>query len=349
MAKPKILRIGIIGAGMYACTVHMPALRKFKAVRVVAVCRHHKERLNQFCKLFHISKGYTNYKQLLDKEHLDGVVISSPHSLHYEHAKACLERGIPVLIEKPMTIKVAHAKELVQLAKKKQIPIVVGYNRHYWANYCVAKKMIEDKEIGEIRFISARWVADIEWALARTDPPGYFRTKAFHKEGDAPNFRGDPKLAGGGMFIDGGSHLLDTILWTTGLRPRRVTAFMDNRGFQTDCDTALTMTFDSGAMASCAVMGATKTFKGHELHIHGTKGTIFVDDYTILYQLEGQKEVQIVDLPGDSSSTANFVNVLLRKEHVYSTAEDGLKAVIMVDAVYRAAQTGQAVEIRQWM
>ena len=151
------------------------------------------------------------------------------------------------------------------------------------------------------------------------------------------------------MFIDGGSHLFDTILWTTGIRPRRVTAFMDNRGFQTDCDTALTITFDSGAMASCAVMGATKTFKGHELHIHGTKGTIFVDDYTILYQLEDQKEVQIVDLPGDSSSTANFVNVLLGKEHVYSTAKDGLKAVIMVDAVYRAAQTGQPVDIHQWV
>jgi predicted dehydrogenase len=345
----KKIRIGVIGAGMYAGTAHMPALRKFKEVEVPAICRKSKDRLKQFQQMFKIPRGYTDYRQMLQKEDLDGVLIASPHALHYEHARAALERDIPVLIEKPMALKVSHAKEIVRLSEKKRIPVVVGFNRHFWANFCYTKKMIEENEIGEVRFVSARWVADIEWALARTEPPGYFRTKAFYKEGDAPNFRGDPKLAGGGMFIDGGSHVADAILWTTGLRPTQIAAFMDNRGFATDCDATLSAVMNNRALLSCTIMGASKTFKGHELYIHGTKGTIFVDDYSVIYQLNGQKEVQVVELPGDSSPATNFVRVLQGRERPHCTAKDGLRAVIFVDAAYRAAKSGAIVSISGWV
>jgi predicted dehydrogenase len=345
----KKIRIAIIGAGMYACTTHMPAFRRFKEVEVVAVCRKDKGRLRQFRKLFKIPRGYTDYREMLDTEKLDGVLVSSPHSFHYEHARAALERAIPVLIEKPMTIKISDAREIVRLSEKKGIPVVVGYNRHFWANFCYAKKMIEENEIGDVQYVSARWVANIEWALARTDPPGYFRSKAFHKEGDAPNFRGDPKLAGGGMFIDGGSNMADAILWTTELRPERIASDMENRGFATDCDTALSAVMSNGALLSCAILGASKTFKGHELYIYGTKGTIFIDDYTVIYQLNGQKEVQVVDLPGDSSPTANFVHVLQGRDRPHCTAKDGLRTAIFVDAAYRAAKSKQIVSIQNWV
>lgn len=343
------LRLGIIGAGMYACAAHMPALRQLQNVKVVAVCRLHKDRLKQFCKMFNIPKGYTDYKQMLAKEELDGVIVASPNALHYEHTMAALNKGLPVLVEKPMTVKVSQAREIVNFANKSSIPVVVGYNRHYWANFCYAKKMIEEGDIGNLTYVTARWVADIEWALARIEPPGYFRAKAFYKEGDPPNFRGDLKMAGGGMFIDGGSHMADAMLWTTGLRPQRLYATLENRGFPVDCDATVSISFDNGALASCSVLGATKTFKAHELHICGTKGSIYIDDYTIVYQLNGQKEVQVVDLPGDSSPTANFVHVLQEKDRVHCSALDGLRTAIMVEAVYQSGQKGSPVEIKNWV
>ena len=347
--KQKQLRIGIIGAGMYACTAHMPVFQKYDNVKVAAVCRKHKHRLREFCKMFNISKGYIDCDEMLEKEKLDGVLVASPHYYHHEHVMACLERNLPVLVEKPMTIKATHARQIVKTSNENDLPVIVGFNRHYWANYCLAKKMIEEEQVGTLRYISARWVGDIDWALARTDPPGYFRQKAFYKDDDPPNFRGDPKLAGGGMFIDGGSHMIDAMLWLTDLKPTSVFARMNNHEYQTDCDTSLSIAFDNTVLASCTVQGATPTFKGHELYITGSKGTIYVDDYTVIYQLNGEKEVRVVDLPGDSCSTANFVHVLMGKDRSHSDAVDGLKTVILIDTAYKSAQKGEPVEIKRWV
>ncbi|MCD6385157.1 Gfo/Idh/MocA family oxidoreductase [Candidatus Sumerlaeota bacterium] len=347
--KNKQLRIGIIGAGMYVAAAHIPALRRFHTVKVVSACRKHPERLEKFCKAYNVPRGYTDYRKMLEKEKLDGVIIASPNYLHYEHTMACLKKGIPVLLEKPMTIKSTEAFEIHEYAQRNNIPVVIGYNRHYWANFCYAKKMIEEQQLGTIQYITVRWLADIEWCLARGEPPESFSQKAFFEVGGEPNFRGDPKLAGGGMFIDGGSNMLDAVCWLTELRPVEVFAMMENRGFATDCDTMLGIRFENDALCSCTVMGAAKTFTGHQIYVHGTKGSVYVDDYTIFYQLNGQKEVQVVDLPVDSCPTANFIRVLQGREKIHCSTKDGLRACIAVESAYKSSQEGRPIKIEKWV
>lgn len=347
--RNKKLRLGIIGAGMYVAASHIPALRKFPMAEVVAAVRKNPERLKKFCKKFTIPHGYMDYKEMLEREKLNGVIIASPNACHYEHAMDCLKKGLPILLEKPMTLKASEAWEIYSYAQQHNIPVVVGYNRHYWANFCYAKKMIEEEELGEIQHITARWVTDIEWSLARVAPPLQLQQMAFFAPGDEPNFRGDPALAGGGMFIDGGSNMLDVILWLTKLKPTQVLAMMNNHGFQTDCDTTVCIRFENGAVFSSSVMGAAKTFKGHQLYIYGEKGGVYIDDFTIVYQFNGEKEVQVVDLPADSCPTANFVNVLLGKERIHCSAVDGLRTVIVVEAAYNSARLGRPVEVKEWV
>lgn len=347
--EKKVLRLGIIGAGAYVAAAHMPALHRLSGVEVVAVTRKHPERLKKFCEKYKIPKGYTDYKKMLAQEKLDGVIIASPHALHYEHAMACLKKGIPILLEKPMAVKASEAREIYEYATRHNIPVVVGYNRHYWSNFCYARKVIEENELGPIKSISARWPADIEWSLTRQEPPLAFQQLSFYSPGDEPNFRGDPALAGGGMFIDGGSNMLDAILWLTRLKPLQIFAFMDNRGFQTDCDTVVSIKFDNDVLCSCIVLGAAKAFKEHQLFIYGEKGAIYVDDHTIFYQFNGEKEVEVVDLPADSCSTANFVHALQGKERVHCTAADGLRVAIAVEAVYNSARSHKPEVIKEWV
>lgn len=343
------LRIGIIGAGMYAAVAHVPAIHRFQGVSIVAACRKDPDRLKKFCQVYKIPHGYTDYREMLRKEELDGVIIASPNNLHYEHAMACLKHKIPVMLEKPMCIKASDALELHKYAEKEHIPVVVGFNRHYWANFCYAKKMIEDEQLGIIQNINVRWLADIEWALARQEPPESFQQKAFYAGGDEPNFRGDPEQAGGGMFIDGGSHMLDCLFWLTNLKPVEIYAKMENRGFMTDCDTSLTLELQNNTLCSCTVLGAAKTFKGHQIFIYGSKGSVYVDDFTIFYQLNGEKEVQVVDLPADSCSTANFVHVLQNKDKIHCSTRDGARTVIAVEAAYKSAKEGKPVQIKGWI
>ncbi|MFH0793252.1 MAG: Gfo/Idh/MocA family oxidoreductase [bacterium] len=344
----KHLRIGIIGAGAYACSAHLPVFQKTRGVRVVAACRSHEQRLKKTCERFKIPSGYLDYHEMLDKEDLDGVLIASPHANHYEHAHAALEHGIAVLLEKPMTLEVKHAKELVELAQKRRLPLLVGYNRHYWLNFKQARELIQDGELGELRFICARWVADIEWALAQTKPPDWFREHASYGNESDPNFRGNLKASGGGMFIDGGTHMADAILWTTGLQPATVWAIMDNRGYQTDCDTAAVIQFKGGAIASCGVMGATKSLIEHDLVIHGTDGSVFLNDKQLIIQRNGKSEDTFSELGEYSSPAANFIGVLAGDEQPICDGVDGWRAVVLTQAVYESASRGKTVTISQW-
>ncbi len=345
----KKLKLGIIGAGMYAAAAHVPAIRRLSSVEITSVCRKHKERLKKFQETYNIPRGYTDYKEMLKKEKLDGVIIASPNAFHYEHAMACLRKNIPILIEKPMCLKSAEGFKLYTYANQHNIPVVVGFNRHYWANFCYAKKLIEEQQLGTITFITVRWIADIEWALERSEPPESFQQKAFYEIGDEPNFRGDPNLAGGGMFIDGGSHMLDAVFWLTNLKPLEIFALIETRGYQTDCDSSVSIRFDNNALCSCTVMGASRSLKGHEIYIYGSKGSLYVDDFTIFYQFNGQKEVQVVDLPADSCSTANFVHVLQNKEKITCGIDDGLKAVIGVESAYKSAEEHKPARIEKWV
>ncbi len=70
---------------------------------------------------FGILYGVEDYRKLLSEVKLDGVIVSSPHTFHYEHAKAALEAGCHVMVEKPFTTNSKDAKELVELANKNNL------------------------------------------------------------------------------------------------------------------------------------------------------------------------------------------------------------------------------------
>ena len=113
-----MLKAAVIGAGWFAAQNHIPVLASRPEVVLDGVCRKGAAELARVRDHFGFAFGSEDYRELLARRP-DIVVVSSPHALHYEHAKAALEAGAHVMCEKPMTLDPAEAWELVALARRR--------------------------------------------------------------------------------------------------------------------------------------------------------------------------------------------------------------------------------------
>lgn len=338
------LRIGIIGAGMFAATSHLPALREKPGIEVTCACRTREDKLRRFCDTFNVPRGYTDHRELLDKEELDGVVVASSHDLHFEHTMDCLERGLPVLLEKPMTLTMQHADALCAKVEETGIPVVVGYNRHWWPCYRRTREMVQAGSLGEPRVIVGDYCSNLEWAIARDAESNYGRAEAFYVEGDPPNFRGDWKKSGGGFFIDAGTHMAEILCWLIDDDPVSVHSMMDNRGYETDLDGVISVKFKRGALATIHFMGSAKAYQGSGVTIYGTGGTLIARHDSILsFATEGEPK-PVTDLPPKVQPAHNFIDVLRGQAEVECTVADGRRAVALVSAAYESAESGEMVK-----
>ena len=102
-------KVGVIGAGWWATTNHLPILKKREDIELTSVCRLGKKELNKVADEFEFSHSTENYHELLEND-LDGVIIASPHTKHYEHALAAIQKGFNVMCEKPLTTNSSEAK-----------------------------------------------------------------------------------------------------------------------------------------------------------------------------------------------------------------------------------------------
>jgi len=106
------VRLGVIGAGSFASRRHVPTIIKSPDAQLVAMCRRDEKMLNKMASHFGCQKTFTDYRQMLNSVEMDGVLVTTPHALHYENAKAALEKGLHVMIEKPMAVRAEEAHEL---------------------------------------------------------------------------------------------------------------------------------------------------------------------------------------------------------------------------------------------
>src|SRR5215207_2972169 len=146
------VRLGFIGAGWWATTNHMPLLAAREDVEMAGVCRLGADMLQAVKEKFNFPFATEDYHELL-KQDLDGVVVTSPHHLHYEHARAALLSGRHVMCEKPMTLEADQAWDLVRLAKERNLQLVVPYGWHYKPFVQQAKQMMEEGVVGKIEYV----------------------------------------------------------------------------------------------------------------------------------------------------------------------------------------------------
>lgn len=336
------IRFGVIGAGSFTSRRHIPTIVDSPDAELVALCRRNEEMLHKMAEHFNCLNTFTDYKDMLDSIEMDAVLVTTPHGLHYEHAKAALEKGLHVMIEKPMAIKADEARELAKIAENKGLKIVVALNPPFWSHTTYLRKIIASDVLGEIERVDINWVGNAEhvFGLARMPEsmPGVVPPTLF---------RADPKLGGGGHFVDSGSHLVSELLWTTGLRAVEVCALMDDSIFDMRANVNLIM--ENGAVCTISNIGNSKINRRIHNAYFGSKATLFVDAMPFKLTLCKPDEDPVIvpqeDMPDAPQPVDNLINAILGNSDPLCSGDDGAKVVEVIEAAYISAKTGKKVTL----
>lgn len=271
---------------------------------------------------------YSNYTEMLDNEDFDAVAVTTPHSFHYEHVVELMDRDLHVYCEKPLTIDVEEAKDIVRRDEASDRVLMVGYQRHIFPPFVRARKRWHGTDL-EPEFITAETTQ--EWIRK-------FRSK----------WRGDPDLSGGGQLYDTGNHLLDSVLWMTGLTPMSVCAEMvfDDDERRVDKHAVLTIQFENGAVATVSVSGDTRQRREY-IHVTDREGGAYIENQIELYEFDADGTEQRVELDfGSRQNKAEaFIEALETGRDPPATARDALAVTALTEAAYESARTGDRVDV----
>jgi UDP-N-acetylglucosamine 3-dehydrogenase len=134
-------RLAVIGAGWSTYT-HIPYLKQHPEAELAAICDGSEAALAKATAVYRPLKTYTAHRRMLAEEGLDGVVVAVNHAGHYTVTRDCLEAGLHVLLEKPMTIKARDAHALAELAADRERELIIGYPWHYTPTTIKAREVM---------------------------------------------------------------------------------------------------------------------------------------------------------------------------------------------------------------
>lgn len=151
----KEIKVAFVGCGKHATENLYPAL-KYAHMDLVSVCAKHLENAERQALFFGAETAYDDYRQMLDNEKIDALIVCVNADLHYQIATEALKRGIPVFVEKPPAPGVKEAQGMLELSKKANKFLMVGFNKRFGPVYKEAKNLIEKGELGSLDSIFIR-------------------------------------------------------------------------------------------------------------------------------------------------------------------------------------------------
>jgi predicted dehydrogenase len=339
-------RIAVLGAGWWGAQVYIPALLDNPDATLTAVNRRNPEALKQLTETFGIAAGYTDYRELLVQEALDGAIIVSPHTVHHEQAMACLEAGLHVLVDKPMTTSAADARAMVAKATAVGRQIVVPYGWNFKDFTRKAVDLVQAGHLGEIRHVSCQ-MASPTGDLFGGD--GLIETTSHMFQPERSTWA-DPANAGGygwGQL----SHALGLMFAVSGLSPAQVFAMGGKSKAGVDYYDALTVRMTNGATAAISGAATVPKHCGYQVdvRIFGTEGMLLIDVERERMELRrNDRDDVVLDLkPGDGAYLAiepvdRLVDICLgREKRNEAPGTVGMHAVEVLDAMYRSMASGR--------
>jgi predicted dehydrogenase len=333
------MKIGVIGAGNIAA--HHVKGYVSNGAEVVAIADVSVAMLERRKKDWNVERAFTDYNELLAQADVEAVSICTPNAYHYPATIAAAKAGKHILCEKPLSLSLEQAQEMIDACKK--AGVILQINHHLRSNPAAykAKQMIDAGEIGRITFIRLRQAHD--WG-------------GLPKVSD--NF-GKLALAGGGTMLDNGCHMFDLAGYFGGeveeVYARTATLKFD---IEVEDVSISTLKFKSGALGNIEnAWCATGWEEG--FWIYGTQGSL---EYTNRYGKPimrhsfrfspgnswDQTDVTHYDFTGESNHTrhiGNFLASIRGEREVICKGEDGMQAVKLVLASYESAKKNLPVKI----
>lgn len=325
------LRIGLIGLGKIG-RVHWKNLNDLPSARVVAIAEVAPLQTEDLPPEVALSQ---DWRQMLANPEVDAVVISLPHSLHAECAKAALLAGKHVFLEKPLATNLADARDLVACAGETGRILMANMTHRFYPPLCKARALLHEGAIGDVISVRDYYMEIID----RKDFPAWFF---------------DPVMAGGGVAMTDSIHLIDRVSWLLkeplhfiGGSSRRL---MPETNVE-DCAEILCAT-PSGipvTIGSFFFIGPKIWDDG--LTVFGTKGKMMIQAWSHIewctYGGEVQREdgyvgVALADRPqcGHRAAMSEFLEAIRTGREPEATAASVLNAQEIIEKFYETTEGG---------
>jgi len=345
------IKCAIVGAGWWSTFAHIPALQKHEDASVIAVSKRNLEAAEKVARDFNIPHACTSMEEILEYD-LDAVVIGTTPNVHYTQARAALEKGLHVLIEKPMTLKAEEARELVHLAEEKNLQFLISCPWHYTRHGLEAQQRILAGELGNIRLISILMTNFVEHFIRGTSTSDTHSGEKSYLEPNKTSYS-DPSIAGGGQIYAQVSHVAAYLKYLTGQDPLSVYAQFENAGAPGDLFDAITVKMDQGTLVSLASVGAPmQTERNYEVRIFGDEGMIFMELWKGTMsihkrdrQVDEQEPLEESEIYPHEAPARNLIDAIAGKAENISPAVLGLSAMEIIEAACHSADTGKAVNL----
>jgi predicted dehydrogenase len=259
-------------------------------------------------------------------DELDAAFIITPHALHHDQAKACLEAGLDVLLEKPMVMNEAEALDLIETRNRTGRLLVVAFNGSLSPRLRKAVALLRSGELGDMLNISATvWQ---HWRKLTAD-----------------TWRQEPALSGGGFFFDTGAHMLNTVADLAGEDFTEVAAWLDDRDAAVDITGVVMARLASGALVTLNACGDTVPSCASDVRVFCTQGILQTGVWgeRLLVQRAGQDRLRPVRAAASLGAWEQFVRVRSGRMANPSPPENGLRMARLWDAIRASAAQGGAL------
>lgn len=353
------IAIGIIGTGGIARTHGRGIREQSPSLRLVSASDPDPGARGRFGSLFPDVKLYDDYRKMVDANDLDAVLVAVPHDLHLPICHEVLERGLHVLVEKPIARTTEEADAIIDAARTANRVLMVGHNQRYAKEYRAIREIIDSRRLGRLLSIT------IDHHQNFDRPPGHWWRSR--------------ETVGGGCVIGSGIHRLDLLNWYLG-EPAQVFAYAIEEPSRLEAEAVCgaLITYASGAVAqfycnwAVAKPPASRTAGGEGISVFGTDGSLYLEDRdTLLLAVrdspKGDIEWERIETSstgaavatgtadgspegGDTDSVGSsmwqhFADCILDGRTPLTDGPTARKALELVLAIYRSADRGEPVDL----
>jgi predicted dehydrogenase len=334
------MRIAVIGAGQFG-RKHIETVRKDPGCALAAVADPVQ------AADFGVPQ-YALYTEMLAREKPDGVIIATPNALHVSVGLACVERRIPMLVEKPVADTVEASRRLVEAAERARVPLLVGHHRRHNPLIEKARELVQGSAIGRLAAVAALWLVQ--------KPAEYYEV----------GWRREP---GGGPLLINLIHDIDDLRYICGeiVEVRAITANAV-RGFAVEDSAAVALRFANGAVGTATVSDAVPAPWSWELAsgenpaypqqpencywFSGTAGSLALPRLEMWSYGErkgwhaplNREQLAVPKADPQARQLQHFCRVIRGEEAPRSSGADATRTLAVVAAVQEAARTGKAVQ-----
>jgi predicted dehydrogenase len=343
LEKRLTVHVGILGGGNISDT-HARAASEIEGVRVAAVAGGNAEKVRRLADT-HGAAAYADEESFLRHRPMDLVLIGSPSGLHAAQGIAAAGRGLHVLTEKPIDVDVEKGRELVAACDRAGRKLGVFFQDRFTPDFVALKRALDEGALGRPLLASAR----VKW----------WRAAEYYS---ASRWRGTPALDGGGALINQGIHTVDLLLWLLGdvrrVWARSATAL---HAIQAEDTIVATLEFAGGALATYEATTAAYPGYPRQVELTGTEGTVVIEHDRLLRadlrtpraDLAGSRagttasafSPVVSDVRGHRAALEDFLRAIREGGEPRCSGREGLRSLVVVEALYRSARTGEPVTL----